>query len=99
MKERLQIAIQDKDFSELFKKGGVSFFIRIGGQVVGFLMSFVIVHYFGAKGLGNYVLAIVVLRVFTLISKLGLDTFSIRFIAAFSKQGKWKSDSEKSRKR
>ena len=91
MKERLQIALQDKDFSELFKKGGVSFFIRIGGQVVGFLMSFVIVHYFGAKGLGNYVLAIVVLRVFTLISKLGLDTFSIRFIAAFSKQGKWKS--------
>lgn len=91
MKERLQNALQDKDFSELFKKGGVSFFIRIGGQVVGFLMSFVVAHYFGAKGLGNYVLAIVVLRVFTLISKLGLDSFSIRFIAAFAKQRKWKS--------
>ena len=48
-------------------------------------MSFVVAHYFGAKGLGNYVLAIVILRIFTLVSKLGLDTFSIRFIASFAK--------------
>jgi len=91
MKEKLLNALEDKDFSELFKKGGISLFLRIGGQVMGFLMSFVVAHYFGAKGLGNYVLAIVVLRIFTLVSKLGLDTFSIRFIASFAKQGKWKS--------
>lgn len=91
MKEKFLKALEDKDFSELFKKGGISLFLRIGGQVMGFLMSFVVAHYFGAKGLGNYVLAIVVLRIFTLVSKLGLDTFSIRFIASFAKQGKWKS--------
>jgi len=91
MKEKLLKALEDKDFSELFKKGGISLFLRIGGQVMGFLMSFVVAHYFGAKGLGNYVLAIVILRIFTLVSKLGLDTFSIRFIASFAKQGKWKS--------
>ena len=91
MKEQFLKALEDKDFSELFKNGGVSLFLRIGGQVVGFLMSFIVAHYFGAKGLGNYVLAIVVLRIFTLVSKLGLDTFSIRFIASFAKQGKWKS--------
>ena len=91
MKEKFLKALEDKDFSELFKKGGISLFLRIGGQVMGFLMSFVVAYYFGAKGLGNYVLAIVVLRVFTLLSKLGLDTFSIRFIASFAKQGKWKS--------
>ncbi len=91
MKEQFLKALEDKDFSELFKKGGVSLFLRIGGQVLGFLMSFVVAHYFGAKGLGNYLLAIVVLRIFTLVSKLGLDTFSIRFIASFAKQGKWKS--------
>ena len=91
MKEKFLKALEDKDFSELFKKGGISLFLRIGGQVMGFLMSFVVAHYFGAKGLGNYVLAIVVLRIFTILSKLGLDTFSIRFIASFAKQGKWKS--------
>ena len=91
MKEKFLKALEDKDFSELFKKGRISLFLRIGGQVMGFLMSFVVAHYFGAKGLGNYVLAIVILRIFTLVSKLGLDTFSIRFIASFAKQGKWKS--------
>ena len=91
MKKKILKALEDKDFSELFKKGGLSLFLRIGGQVMGFLMSFVVAHYFGAKGLGNYVLAIVILRIFTLVSKLGLDTFSIRFIASFAKQGKWKS--------
>ena len=91
MKEKFLKALEDKDFSELFKKGGISLFLRIGGQVMGFLMSFVVAHYYLAEGLGNYVLAIVVLRIFTLVSKLGLDTFSIRFIASFAKQGKWKS--------
>ena len=91
MKEKFLNALLDKNFSELFKKGGWSFFIRIGGQVMGYLLTLVIAHYFGAKGLGDYVLSIVVLRLFTLFSKLGADTFSIRFIASFAKQGKWKS--------
>ena len=91
MKEKFLKALEDKDFSELFKKGGISLFLRIGGQVMGFLMSFVVAHYFGAKGLGDYVLSIVVLRIFTLFSKLGMDTFSIRFIASFAKKEKWKS--------
>ena len=91
MKEKFLNALQDKDFSELFKKGGLSFLIRIGGQVMGFLLTLIIAHYFGAEGLGDYVLSIVVLRIFTLFSKLGMDTFSIRFIASFAMQGKWKS--------
>ena len=91
MKEKFLKALQDKDFAEIFKKGGLSFFIRIGGQVMGFLLTLIIAKYFGAKGLGDYVLSIVVLRIFTLIAKLGMDTFSIRFIASFAKQGKWKS--------
>ena len=91
MKEKFLNALLDKNFSELFKKGGWSFLIRIGGQVMGYLLTLMIAHYFGAKGLGDYVLSIVVLRLFTLFSKLGMDTFSIRFIASFAKQGKWKS--------
>ena len=91
MKKKFLNALLDKDFFELFKKGGLSFLIRIGGQIIGFLLTFVIAHYYGAQGLGNYVLAIVILQIFALMSKLGLDTFSIRFIASFSKKNKWKS--------
>lgn len=91
MKKKFQEALRDQDFIELFKKGGASFFIRIGGQFLGFLLTLIIANYFGAKSLGDYVLSIVVLRVFTILSKLGMDTFSVRFIASFAKQEKWKS--------
>jgi O-antigen/teichoic acid export membrane protein len=91
MKEKFINALQDKDFSELFKKGGLSFLIRIGGQVMGFLLTLIIARYFGASGLGDYVLAIIVLRVFAMISKLGVDTTSIRVIASFASQNKFKS--------
>ncbi len=91
MKRRLQVALEDKDFSELFKQGGVSFFLRIGGQLLGFFLTLLIAKYFGAEGLGEYMLAVVVLRIFTLLAKLGLDTTSIRFSASFAAQNKWKS--------
>jgi O-antigen/teichoic acid export membrane protein len=91
MKEKFLKALQDKDFSELFKKGGLSFLIRIGGQVMGFLLTLIIARYFGASGLGDYVLAIIVLRVFAMIAKLGVDTTSIRVISSFASQKKFKS--------
>ena len=90
MKEKFLKALEDKDFSELFKKGGVSFLMRVGGQIMGFVITFIIAHYFGAKGLGDYVLAIIVLRIFTLIAKLGIDTSSIRFIAEYAAKNHWK---------
>jgi O-antigen/teichoic acid export membrane protein len=91
MKERFQKALKDKDFAELFQKGGASFFIRIGGQALGFLLTLIIARYFGASGLGDYVLAIIALRVFAMIAKLGIDTTSIRVIASFASQNKFKS--------
>ena len=86
MKRRLQAALEDKDFFELFNQGGVSFFLRIGGQLLGFFLTLLIAKYFGAEGLGEYMLSVVVLRIFTLLGKLGLDTTSIRFSALFAAQ-------------
>lgn len=91
MKKYFSKVLADKDFFELFHQGKISLFIRIGGQIMGFLMSLIIAHYFGAKSLGSYVLVIVVLQIFSLISKLGLDTLSVRFIAAFAKKNQWRS--------
>ena len=91
MKARFLRAIEDKDFFELFQQGGISFLIRIGGQIMGFLMSFLIAYYYGAQALGNFLLALIILRVFSLIAKLGLDTTLLRFVASFVKQKKWGS--------
>ena len=85
--DRIKRNFDDKDFLELFKKGGVAMLFRIGGQLMGFLLTFVIAYFFGANGLGDYVLAIVVLKIFTLVSKLGLDTVSIKYIASYCARG------------
>ena len=89
--KRISKNFNDKDFLELFNKGGLAFLFRIGGQIMGFLLTFVIAYFFGANGLGDYVLAIVVLKIFTLISKLGLDTASIKYIASYAAEKKDKS--------
>ncbi len=91
MKTKIKNALKDKDFSELIKGSGISFFLRFGGLAVGYLLTLLIANLFGANGLGDYVLAITILRLFTLLAKLGLDTTSIRFIAAFASQDKWTS--------
>ena len=91
MKKRFQKALQDKDFAELFKGGGISFILRFGGLAVGFLLTWIIAKYFKAEGLGDFVLTITVLRLFTLLAKIGLDTTSIRFIASFASKEKWTS--------
>ena len=91
MKSKIKKVLKDKDLSELIKGSGISFFLRLGGLAVGYLLTLVIANLFGAKGLGDYVLAITVLRLFTLLAKAGLDTTSIRFIASFASKDKWTS--------
>ena len=91
MKSKIKKALKDKDLSELIKGSGISFILRFGGLALGYLLTLVIANLFGAKGLGDYVLAITVLRLFTLLSKIGLDTTSIRFIASFASKEKWTS--------
>ena len=91
MINRLKKVLEDKDLSELIKGSGISFFLRFGGLSVGYLLTLLIANLFGAQGLGDYVLAITVLRLFALLAKLGLDTTSIRFIASFASQEKWTS--------
>ena len=89
MKKRFQKALEDKDFTELLKGSGISFILRFGGLAVGFLLTLVIARLFKSDGLGDYILAITVLRLFTLLAKIGLDTTSIRFIASFASKEKF----------
>jgi len=89
IKDRFLKALKDKDFKEIFDNAGISFLMRVGGQIMGFVLTFIIAHYFGASGLGDYVLAIIILRIFVLLAKLGIDTASIKFIAALNAKQDW----------
>lgn len=91
MKRVLENLLSDKDFSEIIKGSGISLFLRFGGLAFGYALTLIIANWFGAKGLGDYVLAITVLRLFALLAKSGLDTTAIRFIASFALQDKWTS--------
>ena len=82
-------ALADKDFSEIIKAGSISLFFRFGGLALGALLTWIIADRFDGDGLGKYVLAIIALRFFTIIAKLGLDTASIKFLSAFASQDKW----------
>ncbi len=83
--------IKDKDLLEIINGASVSFFLRFGGLLFGYLLTLLIANLFGAQVLGDYVLVITVFSLFTLFAKLGLDTTAIRFIASYASQNKWKS--------
>lgn len=91
MLKKFQLLLLDKDFSELFKGGSISLILRFGGLALGYILTLIIAKLFGARGLGDYVLAITILKLFSVLAKFGLDTASIRFIASFASQEKWKS--------
>ena len=91
MNRVFQYLLSDKDFSEIIKGSGISLFLRFGGLTAGYVLTLIIANLFGAKGLGDYVLAITVLRLFTLLAKSGLDITAIRLIASFALQDKWTS--------
>ena len=91
MSFKLLDRFKDADFIEIIKGSSSSFLFRIFGLFLGYVLTIIIAQFYGAQGLGDYVLAITVLKLFTLISKLGIDTSSIRFIASFSSQKKWLS--------
>ena len=48
MKEKLKLALKDKDFSELLRGSGFSFFLRFGGLMSGYLLTLIIANLFGS---------------------------------------------------
>ncbi len=91
MKNKIIKIFNNQDTLELLKGSGISLFLRFTGLFCGYLLTLLIAYLFGARGLGDYVLAITVLRLFTLFSKLGLDTTSIKYIASFAVKNKWQT--------
>ena len=65
--------------------------MRIGGQIMGFVITFIIAHYFWSKRIRRLCFGSYCIRIFVLIAKLGIDTASIRFIAEYATKNHCKS--------
>ena len=91
IKNKINGLLRDSDFNEIFRGSSISFFLRIAGLVIGYLLTFFIARKYGADSLGEYVLAITVLKIFVVFGKLGIDTTAIRFFSSFATKKRWSS--------
>ena len=86
---KIQRQFKDKSFLELVTGSAASFFMRILGMVVSYVFTFIISHVYGAVVLGAFAISQVVLNMFTIFSRLGMDTSIVKFFAANIALNKW----------
>lgn len=74
---------QKSDATFIVKKAIKAFSLRAVGYVFGFLFTWFMAYYLGSRTQGIFALAFVFLAVGSMISKLGLDTSLVKWIAGY----------------
>lgn len=87
--KKFQKQFKDKSFRELITGSAASFFMRILGMVVSYVFTFIISHVYGATVLGAFAISQVVLNMFTMFSRAGMDTSIVKFFASNIALDKW----------
>lgn len=87
LKNRIAQLKKDAHLSELLSKGSTSFLIKIGGMLVAYVLAMVITNNYGANFFGQYVTALLLLEVLSIVSRLGIDTSVVRFFSSFNVAG------------
>ena len=73
----------DVHLLELLKGGGATFLMKIVGMGFGYLLAIFITNNYGAHFFGQYVTALLILEILSIVSRLGIDTSLIRFFSSF----------------
>jgi O-antigen/teichoic acid export membrane protein len=73
----------DVHLLELLKGGGATFLMKIVGMSFGYLLAIFITNNYGAHFFGQYVTALLILEILSIVSRLGIDTSLIRFFFFF----------------
>jgi len=73
----------DIHLTELFKGGGISFFLKILGLVLGYVFTIVLARTLGAESVGIYSLSLAIITITGIIGKFGLDTTILRLNAEY----------------
>ena len=77
----------DTHFTELIKGASSTFLLKIVGLLVGYSLAIFITNKFGAFVFGQYVTALLIVEILSIISRLGIDTALVRFISRYVHKG------------
>ncbi len=77
----------DVHFTELIKGASSTFILKILGLVVGYGLAIFITNKFGAFVFGQYVTALLIIEILSIISRLGIDTALVRYISRYVHNG------------
>jgi O-antigen/teichoic acid export membrane protein len=78
---------RDGHVRELFRGSVIAFFLKALGIITGYLFTFLISKYYGAKGVGIYSLTFTVLTISGMIGTLGTQTSILRYVGQFTAEG------------
>ena len=77
----------DVHFIELIKGASSTLIMKIVGLLVGYILAIFITNKFGAFVFGQYVTALLIVEILSIISRLGIDTALVRFISRYVHNG------------
>ena len=83
----LKSLYDDVHLMELLKGASSTLMIKLFGLVVGYGFAIYITNQYGAFVFGQYVTALLVVEILSIISRLGIDTSLVRFISKYAKNG------------
>ncbi len=86
LKNKLQ---KDKHLKELFQGSSLSFIYKLLGTIFGYILTYFIANKFGAEIMGIFALSMAFLNISTILSKFGIDTAIIRFVASNKSRGNY----------
>jgi len=76
--------LHNRHVKEIFKGSSIAFVLKIIGFITGYIFTFLISIYYGAKGVGMYSLSFTVLSISGMLGALGTQTSILRFVGQFS---------------
>jgi O-antigen/teichoic acid export membrane protein len=82
----------DKDFKEILKSGSTAFAINILGLVVGYIFVTIVSKIYknsAAEIYGQYIIVTLVIRVASIVARIGSDTALMQLTAGYSSKDLW----------
>ena len=75
--------IENKSLKELVNKSLLEIFLRIVSIIAGFCFLYIITQLYGSEGLGIFALYQSILMILVLLSLLGTDLASLKFVSQY----------------
>ena len=89
LKKKVQRQLREKGFKELVFGSANTFVLRLVGMLVGYVFTYLIAKFFGARGVGIFTLSQTVLLMFTILSRLGMDTAIVKLFSENAIKQRW----------